>query len=339
MEDGQASVDLKSDPSEEAQFESTGWDFPNADPFTTFDTITSGATVQPNYETTSWDPSFFDAGQSPSFDSLSSPENNQMFMFGAPLLASDEKTRQRTSNIQTARNPTTTLTPALQEKLRNIAMPPHLQYHSPNSSSSPESLSAAARAGGSASFENDILGSKQSSKKRKVSVDQDDEDDEDEDGKPVKKTSHNMIEKRYRNNLNDKIAALRDAVPSLRIMSKSARGEDTTEDRQELHGLTPAHKLNKATVCCISPLPSEFILTNKLGAQQSNRVHQTFRKAIYSPSRRKQHDASQNSSFRKTLLGRRNERLYCSLTATTNSDSIWYQRRPTERVLAPKFFL
>jgi hypothetical protein len=43
---------------------------------------------------------------------------------------------------------------------------------------------------------------------------------------------------------------LRDSVPSLRIMSKSARGEDTTEDREELHGLTPAHKLNKATVRC-----------------------------------------------------------------------------------------
>lgn len=57
-----------------------------------------------------------------------------------------------------------------------------------------------------------------------------------------------MIEKRYRTNLNDKIAALRDSVPALRIMSKSARGEDTTEDREELHGLTPAHKLNKATV-------------------------------------------------------------------------------------------
>ncbi|KAF3761309.1 hypothetical protein M406DRAFT_357688, partial [Cryphonectria parasitica EP155] len=57
-----------------------------------------------------------------------------------------------------------------------------------------------------------------------------------------------MIEKRYRTNLNDKIAALRDSVPSLRVLSKSARGEDTTEDREELHGLTPAHKLNKATV-------------------------------------------------------------------------------------------
>ena len=58
-----------------------------------------------------------------------------------------------------------------------------------------------------------------------------------------------MIEKRYRTNLNDKIAALRDSVPSLRIMTKSQRGEDTADDREDLQGLTPAHKLNKATVC------------------------------------------------------------------------------------------
>jgi hypothetical protein len=90
--------------------------------------------------------------------------------------------------------------------------------------------------------------SKANGRKRKSSADFDDDDD-DEDGQPVKKTAHNMIEKRYRTNLNDKIAALRDSVPALRIMSKSARGEDTTEDREELHGLTPAHKLNKATVC------------------------------------------------------------------------------------------
>jgi len=63
---------------------------------------------------------------------------------------------------------------------------------------------------------------------------------------PVKKTAHNMIEKRYRTNLNDKIAALRDSVPSLRIMTKTnSRGEEVVED---LQGLTPAHKLNKATI-------------------------------------------------------------------------------------------
>lgn len=249
IDDRSASCDMKSDPSgtsDDAQFDSSGWDFPNPEPFS-FDTITSGPSIQPTYDAASWNPPFFDAGQSPGFDNLSSPENNPVFLFGGSLIPAEEKFRQRTSTMQTVRNNVTTMTPALQEKLRNIAMPPHLQYHSPNSASSPESLTATNKASGSS--DNEGTGIKQKSKKRKISVDHDeDEDEDDEDGKPIKKTSHNMIEKRYRNNLNDKIAALRDAVPSLRIMSKSAKGEDTTEDRQELHGLTPAHKLNKATV-------------------------------------------------------------------------------------------
>ncbi|CRK04020.1 hypothetical protein BN1708_017070, partial [Verticillium longisporum] len=124
-------------------------------------------------------------------------------------------------------------------------MPAHLQYNSPKSEPSPGSAAAGAL---SSPDGTDQFG-KPLSRKRKSSADaEDDEDELDEDGnQPVKKTAHNMIEKRYRTNLNDKIAALRDSVPSLRIMSKSARGEDTTEDREELHGLTPAHKLNKAT--------------------------------------------------------------------------------------------
>ncbi|KAF8545377.1 hypothetical protein BDD12DRAFT_800441 [Trichophaea hybrida] len=65
--------------------------------------------------------------------------------------------------------------------------------------------------------------------------------------KQPKKTAHNMIEKRYRTNLNDKIAALRDSVPSLRVMAGTARlGED--DEEEDLGGLAPAHKLNKATV-------------------------------------------------------------------------------------------
>ncbi|KAL7938520.1 hypothetical protein V8C35DRAFT_319696 [Trichoderma chlorosporum] len=123
-------------------------------------------------------------------------------------------------------------------------MPPHLQYGSPKSASSPESAKT-----GAASSPDVSGGSQKDSRKRKIPADDLDDDDLlEEGGKPVKKTAHNMIEKRYRTNINDKIAALRDSVPSLRIMSKSARGEDTTEDREELHGLTPAHKLNKATV-------------------------------------------------------------------------------------------
>lgn len=68
-----------------------------------------------------------------------------------------------------------------------------------------------------------------------------------------KKSSHNMIEKRYRNNLNDKIAELRDSVPSLRVMSKHEQMDEDDEmggngGEEDLQGLTPAHKLNKATI-------------------------------------------------------------------------------------------
>jgi hypothetical protein len=67
-------------------------------------------------------------------------------------------------------------------------------------------------------------------------------DSQDGDGPPVKKTSHNVIEKRYRNNLNDKIVELRQSVPALRAMGRDG------EDGEDLEGLAPAHKLNKATI-------------------------------------------------------------------------------------------
>jgi hypothetical protein len=83
-----------------------------------------------------------------------------------------------------------------------------------------------------------------------------------------------MIEKRYRNNINEKIAALRDAVPSLRPMARRMEREgragsisgsgllgteesilmDDAEvlsletEQHLLGGLAPAHKLNKGTV-------------------------------------------------------------------------------------------
>ena len=75
----------------------------------------------------------------------------------------------------------------------------------------------------------------------------DDASDKPPSKQPVKKTAHNMIEKRYRTNLNDKIAALRDSVPSLRVMARSGNGDDEDE-LEDLEGLAPAHKLNKATV-------------------------------------------------------------------------------------------
>lgn len=144
----------------------------------------------------------------------------------------------------TVMNRGSVLTAAQQEKLASIAMPARLQYRGQDSPNS----NASTRKSGSVSSPD----STSQGRKRKSSADVDDEDDGDSSGQhpPVKKTAHNMIEKRYRTNLNDKIAALRDSVPSLRIMSKSARGEDTADDREELQGLTPAHKLNKATVSC-----------------------------------------------------------------------------------------
>lgn len=134
------------------------------------------------------------------------------------------------------------------QRLQKIAMPTTIPYHSPRSEPSPDSAGGAGKSSMSSSPEGMRDFEKSNTRKRKSSADDDEDDEDDDSHQPVKKTAHNMIEKRYRTNLNDKIAALRDSVPSLRIMTKSARGEDTTEDREELHGLTPAHKLNKATV-------------------------------------------------------------------------------------------
>lgn len=151
----------------------------------------------------------------------------------------------------------TRLSPEEEAQLRSIAMPQiaKSQGRSQNYPSSPSSASSPE--------------ANNNRRKRKSSVD-DDEDEDEEDRADCgrhhpKKTAHNMIEKRYRTNLNDKITALRDSVPSLRIISrKNSRGEEAEED---LQGLTPAHKLNKV---CLTPQPytisSNIKLTNVLKA-------------------------------------------------------------------------
>jgi len=65
-------------------------------------------------------------------------------------------------------------------------------------------------------------------------------------GKQRQMNSHNQIEKRYRNNLNCKINALRDSIPSLRFAAKEEEGEDAMDsDAGERSKL---RKCNKGTI-------------------------------------------------------------------------------------------
>lgn len=80
-------------------------------------------------------------------------------------------------------------------------------------------------------------------------------------GRQHKKSSHNAIERRYRNNINERIAELRDAVPALlhaklkesrsgkRSQKSMDDDDDDGEDGEEyLDGVAVATKLNKATI-------------------------------------------------------------------------------------------
>lgn len=63
---------------------------------------------------------------------------------------------------------------------------------------------------------------------------------------PSKKRPHNVIEKRYRANLNEKIAELRQSVPSLRKPAKEWKEcEEVEDDGEDQAGST---KLNKASI-------------------------------------------------------------------------------------------
>ena len=249
-EDAASSISLANGQPNEQPYYQAGWSFNDTPPYEPYDT--TGPPGAALFQTAApWDLSHQRQGQ------LSEPGSGNILDQAGPSPTSvyadsmSQATGPKSSRSTASSLPVealSTLTPAQQEKLRNIAMPPHLQYHSPKSEPSPISSTGDPKAGLHSSPE--PAEGKMNSRKRKSSADVDEDEDDDDDGQqPVKKTAHNMIEKRYRTNLNDKIAALRDSVPALRIMSKSARGEDTTEDREELHGLTPAHKLNKATVC------------------------------------------------------------------------------------------
>jgi len=100
--------------------------------------------------------------------------------------------------------------------------------------------------------------------------------------KPTKKTnvSHNMIEKKYRTNINSKILELRDAVPTLRI----ATGK-TNVLVADLEGLLPASKLNKASVLTKA---TEYIKhlerKNEVMLQQITRLQSLIQDANMNPA-------------------------------------------------------
>ncbi|CAH6718825.1 serine-rich protein Tye7p [[Candida] jaroonii] len=79
--------------------------------------------------------------------------------------------------------------------------------------------------------------------------------DSDEDEPKRCKSSHNVIEQRYRNKINDKFTALQNSVPTLRVVAKRKNDDekernDFSEDESDndLEGLEPARKLNKGTI-------------------------------------------------------------------------------------------
>lgn len=70
--------------------------------------------------------------------------------------------------------------------------------------------------------------------------------------KNQKKVAHNAIERRYRNNINDRITALRNAVPALRELRPkkpgSSRKGKGAQEQDLVDGVPAATKLNKATI-------------------------------------------------------------------------------------------
>ncbi|KAG2224655.1 hypothetical protein INT45_007900 [Circinella minor] len=79
-----------------------------------------------------------------------------------------------------------------------------------------------------------------------------------EPNQQIKKVAHNAIERRYRNNINDRIQDLKNVVPALykaKIKEKGAQDDDSSDDDDTdqkqgeiVEGVEVAKKLNKATI-------------------------------------------------------------------------------------------
>jgi Helix-loop-helix DNA-binding domain len=169
------------------------------------------------------------------------------------------------------------LSPEEEFRLRAIAMPARSSPITPPLSPSPEPV--------------DIR--KRKSRKRRSS-----ESSESDCSPPPhsrclgpQKIAHYMVEKRYRTNLNKKIAALRDSVPSLRVIDE---GNSCSEDLQEdLQGLPLAKKLKKVIIHfhslfymikflhCFCTVAND--LTPGNNPHQSSRIHRAPREAEQMP--------------------------------------------------------
>lgn len=117
----------------------------------------------------------------------------------------------------------------------------------PGTQSDGQSLASLARRRNAGGAKPDI----HSSRKRKTSSEDDEGsveagDDSPPDSKPQasKKRSHNVIEKRYRANLNEKITELRDSIPSLHGLTRDTNGGSSIHDDD----LSTGNKLNKASI-------------------------------------------------------------------------------------------
>ncbi|KAJ2956923.1 hypothetical protein NQZ79_g7285 [Umbelopsis isabellina] len=103
--------------------------------------------------------------------------------------------------------------------------------------------------------------------------------------KPEKKVAHNAIERRYRNNINDRIAELKSVVPALvhaKVKTGSKRNnneedDDDEDDNEILDGVAVATKLNKATILRKA---TEYIVHLKNANQQTRDDNAALRQII-----------------------------------------------------------
>ncbi len=124
-------------------------------------------------------------------------------------------------------------------------------------------------------------------------------------------TAHNIVERRYRTNLNLKIAALRDSVPSLRVLDQNNPCNEDSKD--DLQGLSAAHKHNRVLLhfhCVSCTVPSSLISswsvnfcieTNQTSlvnhSLQSSRIHHRPRETDQISQARKRSPELRNDAF------------------------------------------